>query len=552
MNPDLRNEIVRRRQEGASQRAIARGLQVSRATVKRVLSKHEAARSGESPAKARRPSLLDAYETVIQELVGRYPEITVTRLWEELRRQGFTGGYSIVRERLWELRPSAPRQPVIRFETAPGVQAQMDYSPYDIQFTEEGRRRVHAFSYVLGYSRRQYVRFVESQDFATTIQQHVRAFEHLGGVAATCLYDNMKVVVTGYQDDVPIYNPRFLAFATHYGYRPVACRPRRAQTKGKVERPFYYVEMNLLNARTFRSLAHLNEVAENWLAEVADVRIHAETRQSPLERHALERPHLIALPAAAYDTAEVVYRTATVEGFIEWRQNRYSVPWRYLGQMLPVRITAEEVIVYSPRLEGEIARHRLLPRTQSHEQRLDPAHHPAPNDARQRQAVLQERFEQLGPMAMRFLEGLLKTQRYHWDQAQRVLAFLGTYSKADVLEALERAVRYGAYAAASVERILVHQARPMDLLEKLAAQTAGGGPFADGSPAIEPRPTSEYQALLPKEPVHAAPSEEDSPAIAPPEGAPSEGTSPEGTSPEEERSEEKRSEEEPPVEECPF
>ena len=100
----------------------------------------------------------------------------------------------------------------------------MDYSTYDLDFTIEGRRRVYAFSYVLGYSRRQYLHFVESQDFATTVRQHIRAFEHLGGVAATCLYDNMKVVVSGYDGDEPVYNPRFLAFAAHYGFRPVACR----------------------------------------------------------------------------------------------------------------------------------------------------------------------------------------------------------------------------------------------------------------------------------------------------------------------------------------
>src|SRR5258707_7256403 len=118
----------------------------------------------------------------------------------------------------------------------------MDYSPYDISFTAEGRRRVHAFSYILAYSRRQYVRFVETQDFATTIREHVRAFEYFGGLCATCLYDNMKVVVTGYDGDQPIYNTRFLSFATHYGYQPWACRPHRPQTKGKVERPFAYLK----------------------------------------------------------------------------------------------------------------------------------------------------------------------------------------------------------------------------------------------------------------------------------------------------------------------
>jgi len=166
----------------------------------------------------------------------------------------------------------------------------------------------------LGYSRRQYLRFVEAQDFATTLREHVRAFAHLEGVVATCLYDNMKVVVTGYEDDVPIYNPRFLAFATHYGFRPVACRPRRPQTKGKVERPFAYVESSLLNGRSFETLDHLNETTAWWLAHVADVRVLREAKKTPLQLHEEERPHLIPLPAQPYEILPVTYRTVNVGG----------------------------------------------------------------------------------------------------------------------------------------------------------------------------------------------------------------------------------------------
>jgi Integrase core domain len=122
----------------------------------------------------------------------------------------------------------------------------MVYSTYDLDFTDEGRRRVYAFSYILGYSRRQYLHFVESQDFATTIREYIRAFAHLGGVATTCLYDNMIVVVIGYDDDEPIYNPRFLGFAAHYGFRPVACRPRRAQMEEEASycTPFTFCEQS--------------------------------------------------------------------------------------------------------------------------------------------------------------------------------------------------------------------------------------------------------------------------------------------------------------------
>ena len=222
----------------------------------------------------------------------------------------------------------------------------MDYATYDLDFTIEGRRRVYAFSYVLSYSRRQYLHFVESQDFATTVRQHIRAFEHLGGVAATCLYDNMKVVVSGHDGDEPIYNTRFLSFAAHYGFRPWACRVRRPQTKGKVERPFAYVASNLLGGRSFHSLNHLNEVAAWWLAEVADVRTHAQTKARPVDRHAEERPHLLPLPTRPFDPSEVVYRTVDVEGYVVYQRNFYSVPWRLIGQSVAVRTTENELVIH--------------------------------------------------------------------------------------------------------------------------------------------------------------------------------------------------------------
>ena len=336
MNNELVSKIVALFHGGASMRRIARSLGVSRRTVNEGVGagRSKPAATGPPPRpKAARGSQLDAYEPAIVDLLARYPDITVQRVHEELRRLGYTGGYTILSERVRRLRPRPVVAPVRRFETAPGHQAQMDYSTYDLDFSDEGRRRVYAFSYVLGYSRRQYLHFVEAQDFATTVREHIRAFEHLGGVAATCLYDNMKVVVSGYDGDEPVYNPRFLAFAAHYGFRPVACRPRRPQTKGKVERPFGYVESSLLGGRTFRGLEHLNETAAWWLAEVADVRVHRQTKARPIDRHAEERPHLVPLPARPFDAAEVVYRTVDAEGFVVYRQNFYATPWRLIGQI---------------------------------------------------------------------------------------------------------------------------------------------------------------------------------------------------------------------------
>ena len=473
MNDTVIHEIVVLFHGGASMRRIAQSLRVSRRTVRRALEQVEQARTAGPPwevrgSAPRRGSQLDAYETAIRDLLARYPDITVQRVHEELRRLGYKGGYTILSERVRALRPRPLVAPVRRFETARGHQAQMDYSTYDLDFTDEGRRRVHAFSYVLGYSRRQYLHFVESQDFATTVREHIRAFEHLGGVAATCLYDNMKVVVSGYDGDEPVYNPRFLAFAAHYGFRPVACRPRRPQTKGKVERPFGYVESSLLGGRTFRSLEHLNETTVWWLAEVADVRVHRQTKARPVDRHAEERPFLLALPARPFDASEVVYRTVDAEGFVVYRQNFYSAPWRLIGQAVAVRVTENELVIHD-RAFVAMGVHRLFPRGTAG-QRSHLKEHEPPRDARQRSEQLTQRFAEFGPAGTRFLEGLLAESRYGKNQAERVLSLVAAYPRGDVVAALERAVRYGAFSLAAIQRVLSVRAQPRAIWETLAEE----------------------------------------------------------------------------------
>jgi transposase len=500
----IENEVIRRWRERTPMRKIARELGISRDRVKRIIldqqtQRVQGATHPDLPTPPEpRGSILDAQVAFVQELLTRWPAITAVRVHEELRARGFVGGQTIVKDLVRRLRPQPRRQPVLRFETGPGLQAQMDYAVYEIDFTEEGRQRVNLFSYVLGYSRRQYLHFTESQDFETTLREHVRAFEHLGGVATTCLYDNMKVVVARYEGDEPIYNTRFLAFATHYGYKVWACRRRRPQTKGKCERQFRYVEENFLNGRSFRNFAHLNECLAKWLAEVADVRIHRETKRRPIDLHAEELPYLIALPAKPYDTAEVVYRTVNAEGMVSHRQNFYSVPWRFLGQVLPVRITEEEVIVYGPDLEV-LARHRLLPRSVTGQKSESPEHRPQA-DSKQKEALLRSRFAELGPAATRFLDGLLKTHRLGKDQAQRVLALLETYRKPDLTAALERAARFGAFSLRAVERILAAQAQPKTPLEALGDQQQEHLRKILEDRPVPPRPTADYEQLYPQEP----------------------------------------------------
>jgi len=496
MNDELRAEIVRRFYGGASFRRIARAVGVDRKTVSRVVEAHQKQRAAPHAALAppvRRGSLLDSYEGQIADLLGRYPDLTAIRLHEELSASGFKGGYTIVRERLRLMRPRPVREPVVRFETGPGVQAQMDHSPFDIDFTAEGRRRVYAFSLILGYSRRRYLTFVDSQNFTTTIREHVCAFEHLGGAATVCLYDSFKAVVVRWEGEQPVYNPRFLAFAFHYGFRPWACKRRRPQTKGKVEAPFRHIVLNLLNGRTFVSREDLNTFTRDvWLPKV-DLRPHRTTGRPPLELWDQERPHLLALPEHPYDTAEVFYRAVGPEWHIPYRQHFYSVPWTRIGQWLPVRATEQELIVYEPDVK-EIARHRLG-RPGDDPRHTLPEHAPGA-DAPRRYELLRERFTELGPEGPPFLDGLIRGRRYGKEEAHRVLGLLGTYERRDLVAAIERAGRYRAHSLTAVERILAAQAQPRAPLAALGLEAADHIPLSLREEKVPPRSGADYLHLL--------------------------------------------------------
>jgi hypothetical protein len=186
--------------------------------------------------------------------------------------------------------------------------------------------------------------------------------------------------------------------------------------------------------------------------------------------------------------------------------------------VLPVRVTEKEVIIYSPGIE-DIARHAVLPRSVQGVRVTIKSHHPT-DDPRQRELLLRERFEQLGPVAVQFLDGLLAKQAQGKLQAQQLLALLAHYERDDVRAALAHAVRFGAFALTSIQRILAAQARPKSLLDERGdAENAPLDACLRQNP-VGPRPTSDYQYLLvPENPSDETPSEppaapEDPPAEA--------------------------------------
>ncbi len=372
--------------QGLSVSAIARQLERDRKTVRKYIE-----RGLEPPAYGpRRPrsTVVTPFAPYLRERIAAFPELTGSRLLREIKELGYTGGYTAVKDLLRTIRPKALQAFERRFETPPGKQAQVDFAYFRTVFTDEpgAERIVWLFSLVLGHSRMMWGRFVAHQDLQTVLRCHIAAFEALGGVPAEILYDRMKTAVVGEVDDQGIaYNRKLLDLAAHYHFLPKACRPYRAKTKGKVERPFRYVREDFFLGRSFRNLDDLNTQFRDWLDTVANPRRHATTGRIVLEHFAEEKPYLKALPTTPFNVVLTLDRRVTREGMVSVGGNLYSVPDCTRRRVVEVHALANEIrileddklIAVHPVLEGRGQRriaggHRTAP---------PPANSSTPRDA---------------------------------------------------------------------------------------------------------------------------------------------------------------------------
>lgn len=293
-------------EEGVSKRALARKFGISRDTIYRWIRDGDLDRDLDDKAlpvqygpRPPVPTKLDAFKPIIQERLRAFPELSSVRLLEEIQAAGYAGGYTQLKEYVRRVRPRPEPEPVVRFETPPAHQAQIDFAEFRLPW---GKR--YALLVVLGYSRLLWLKFYPRQDMRTLFSGLEEALHFFGGVPKELLFDQMKAVITR---DLRLFggqlvrNEEFLRFAAHWNFTARACRPYRAQTKGKVERPIHYVRDNFVYGREFLGDGDLDEQRARWM-ERANRRIHGTTRIRPVIRFEEERHLLRTLAERPYQS----------------------------------------------------------------------------------------------------------------------------------------------------------------------------------------------------------------------------------------------------------
>lgn len=441
--------------QGVSIKKIARKLKLSKNTVRKYL------RSPEPPHFKSREyeRLLDPYEETIKEMLEK--KYIGTRIYNELFQKGYTGSLSSVHRHIADKKEAQQikAKATTRVETQPGRQMQYDWKEWHLPV--EGKSvKIYLHEVVLSYSRRKY--YVSS--LSITSQDVIRAIagaiDYFGGFAEELIIDNPKqMVITHRKDGAVCYNDEFLRFCGLYGIQPNACRNYRARTKGKAERPFFYLQEHLLRGLEVTDLS-LFDVLLSEFAEKYNARPHSDLKESPDERFLREKASLKGIsqidPAILYDKS---LRKVSNEGYISWDGALYPVTMKHC--LKDVRVESEfgkKIRVYD--LGGQlIAEHSV----RLSDKWMRPVHpeHDEINDAygKKKEAYRAgrvkkfiETFPQSGSL---YVEGLKSavTANMYW-HIDEIMKYALVYNTEDVAAALLECLEIGAYHKNSVMRLL--------------------------------------------------------------------------------------------------
>jgi transposase len=435
--------------QGWGSRRIARELGISRNTVRRAIRAH-------SPPKyerARRvnPQLEPFRDEIMAMLIQK--DFIGSRILREIRKRGYRGSPAAFYRYLRKLNDGFPSLKVTeRFETPPGRQGQFDWTVYTVKIGGV-LTRVTVFCHILCYSRRKHYCASLDETQASIFQAMEESFQHYQGVPQQILLDNPKAFVLKPRPNLE-WNPRFLEFCGHYRFEPVACRVGRAQTKGKVERPFFYLENHFIKGNSFQSFEHFLEELQRFESEELDTMVHSTTRQRPIDRFQIERAHLILLPPGRFISTRETFRKVSWDSLISFDGSRYSVPYRYAGKSVWVRTSRGiNLEVYSQK--GELIALHPLSRTKGNTVILKEHYEGLRKRPPRTRLVVRQTFKELFPDDGLFMEKLLAQYKFNSTHHLReILSLLTSYPKDSLREAFQIALTYNTFSSGFVKGVL--------------------------------------------------------------------------------------------------
>jgi len=437
-----------------SRAEIARRLELDRATVARALA------SERTPKYRRRSraSLLDPHREAIRARLEEHPTLSAARLFAELKGAGFAGGYTVLKQAVREIR-TREVELFVRRETEPGQEAQVDWASFGSLEIEGTRRPLSCFVMVLGYSRAIFVRFTLTQQLEQFLASHLEAFGFFGGVPHRILYDNLRSVVLARAGGTIRFHPRFSEFAGSCTFEPRPCGVRRANEKGKVERAIQYVRGSFFEGLKFRDLADLNARADRWRDGTANVRLHAVTRQRPVDLLARDRGHLLALPARTIDVDVVRPVTPSSQCLVRFDGNAYSVPFEHARKSLLLRASPHGIRIFDR--DKLVAQH---PRSWSRHRIIELPEHVRPILDRKRgarTAKSRDLLLALCPEGRAYLDGLLATGRRLDQHLAQLSELCDAHGRTTVAGAVTEALQRGLFGAGYVAQlVLARSPRP--------------------------------------------------------------------------------------------
>jgi transposase len=466
---------------------VARRFSVHHSVVRR------AVRDGVEPKpRVAPPSVLEPFKPYVVERLLAYPALTSARLFAELRQRGYTGSIAMLRRYVAKVRVPHSKKVYLRVEVEPGEQAQVDWGSFGHLRVGTSQRPLSAFLMVLSWSRALFVDFALDQKMDTFCRLHRRALEHFGGVPRRILYDNLKSVVLHHVGQTVQFNPTFLGFAGHYLFEPVAAPVRYPEAKGRVESSVKYLRHSFFYGRSFASIGDLRRQCALWLAETANARLHATTRERPADRLLLEKPRLRPLPKRPFDTDLVLPVIVSKEARVRLDANSYSVPPDLVGKTVHLRADDKTVRVVADGVE--VASHtRCWDRRRAIE---DPAH--IQKLVERRKAAQgpkhKDRIASLAPECRLYLQEIARHKVDLRTEVRRLQRLVDIYGETEVASGMARALAQRTFGARYV-RVLIDQSRFARGLGEPPEPIITGNPTADDI-VVEPHDLETYDALF--------------------------------------------------------